>query len=695
MTIAIALQSLGIHSHFIAAARENRMRQQHLNPTQKTIAPSQTAIAQPLSGEIAQHSTHPIEQLQGAIGNRAVNQLLANQPIVQAKPMFRGLSHELVVQPKLTIGAVGDKYEREADLVAANVVSKIHAPQSPAIQREEMPEEDEELGLSPTIQRCSIQRREETLGGGEASLDVESAINSAKGSGQPLDAGLQQSLGQTMGADFSGVRVHTDPQSDQLNRSIQAKAFTTGQDVFFRQGLYQPGSRSGQELIAHELTHVVQQTGSGVAQSQKSDIQALPASENTVQRKFGFEVEVPIFLTYTAPGAPNANAREDAMAGSGGGAVFSPTSNFDLKVDHNRELQPLVSYEQKKAPGPDRFPSGPSIIEMVTQPWDEQTLTIKDVKAKVREMVYWIENARKNVEKGEFELGGGYYLGSDSPDAQALQTTFGYIQSTYGVKLSSVPKLVEETTAVNPDVEDHEPLNQAAAAAKQVMEAVRQADTDWDTAVSDKDSKSLEGYILLLANYLIAGGREGPLVGLGKNAIGQYFYKTDMGKLSNALPQSVIDRLEDRSNNSIDRLYLELLNATGRNADEKILKGAGPKCGDWIWDVLWGKKDTLLSALKNPYSAELGPDPLGPASDLESGVVLENREIQYLDPNYKDKKKKGKKELNKFNSNKRLVNDQLAFQKMLAKMTDPKKFPTNKWEDMMLTVYAMVKDLNS
>jgi hypothetical protein len=67
-------------------------------------------------------------------------------------------------------------------------------------------------------------------------------------------------------ADFSGVKVHTDAQSDQLNRSIQAKAFTTGQDVFFRAGAYQPGSRAGQELIAHELTHVVQQT-QGLARS--------------------------------------------------------------------------------------------------------------------------------------------------------------------------------------------------------------------------------------------------------------------------------------------------------------------------------------------------------------------------------------------------------------------------------------------
>jgi hypothetical protein len=128
-----------------------------------------------------------------------------------------------------------------------------------SIQREAM-EEEEELQMKPLVQR------RENLGGGEASTDLESSIQSARGSGQSLDANLQRSMGQAMGADFSGVKVHTDSQSDQLNKSIQAKAFTTGQDVFFRQGAYEPSSRGGQELIAHELTHVVQQ-GNGINRS--------------------------------------------------------------------------------------------------------------------------------------------------------------------------------------------------------------------------------------------------------------------------------------------------------------------------------------------------------------------------------------------------------------------------------------------
>jgi hypothetical protein len=68
--------------------------------------------------------------------------------------------------------------------------------------------------------------------------------------------------GNVMGQDFSDVRVHTDSKADELSQNLSAKAFTTGNDIFFKDGTYNPGSSSGQQLIAHELTHVVQQGAS-------------------------------------------------------------------------------------------------------------------------------------------------------------------------------------------------------------------------------------------------------------------------------------------------------------------------------------------------------------------------------------------------------------------------------------------------
>ncbi|MDJ0632277.1 MAG: DUF4157 domain-containing protein [Xenococcaceae cyanobacterium MO_188.B29] len=91
--------------------------------------------------------------------------------------------------------------------------------------------------------------------------DFETFLNRARGGGSPLDNAFRAKVEPAMGEDFGGVKVHTNAEADRLSQSIQAKAFTTGQDIFFRQGEYNPGSQQGKELLAHESTHVVQQEG--------------------------------------------------------------------------------------------------------------------------------------------------------------------------------------------------------------------------------------------------------------------------------------------------------------------------------------------------------------------------------------------------------------------------------------------------
>lgn len=95
----------------------------------------------------------------------------------------------------------------------------------------------------------------------EVAPDVEREIQTQRGGGQQLDAGVRRQMEGSFGADFSGVRVHTGEKADSLNRSLSARAFTTGKDIFFRQDAYSPGTSVGRELLAHELTHVVQQNG--------------------------------------------------------------------------------------------------------------------------------------------------------------------------------------------------------------------------------------------------------------------------------------------------------------------------------------------------------------------------------------------------------------------------------------------------
>ncbi|MBC6420239.1 MAG: DUF4157 domain-containing protein [Hormoscilla sp. SP5CHS1] len=216
------------------------------------------------------------------------------------KQNLEGL-HGMPVQAKLAIGQPDDKYEREADRVASQVVEQIDAQakdqsvQGQTVQRKL--EDKEEIqsnpeltaikdreGLGEKLQRKLTIQGKDGSASGEASSELTSAINSARGGGQPLDAGLQQSMGRAMGADFSGVRVHTDARSDQLNKSLQAKAFTRGQDVFFRQGEYQPGTRGGKETIAHELTHVVQQSGTDVSRESQQHQQSSHSPNKETQQ---------------------------------------------------------------------------------------------------------------------------------------------------------------------------------------------------------------------------------------------------------------------------------------------------------------------------------------------------------------------------------------------------------------------------
>jgi Domain of unknown function (DUF4157) len=123
-----------------------------------------------------------------------------------------------------------------------------------------------QLGLERTHGNRFVQRllSEDAPGGSYASADVGEAIDRTRGGGDALQADLQKDMESVFGTDFSHVRVHTDTTADTLSRSLNALAFTTGSDVYFRQGAYDPVGTAGRRRLAHELTHVVQQAGSPV-----------------------------------------------------------------------------------------------------------------------------------------------------------------------------------------------------------------------------------------------------------------------------------------------------------------------------------------------------------------------------------------------------------------------------------------------
>jgi hypothetical protein len=177
------------------------------------------------------------------------------------------------LQAKLRVSDPKDVHEQEADRLADDVM---RMPDE-TIQRQPLEEEEEMLQAKPVDQQtdCSeLQRQveeeeEEALlqarrdGGDTANVTpkLEQAILSRRGSGRPLSDKSRTFFEPRMGADLGNVKIHSDSQAADLARAIHARAFTVGSDIYFGAGRFSPESIEGKKLLAHELTHTIQQSG--------------------------------------------------------------------------------------------------------------------------------------------------------------------------------------------------------------------------------------------------------------------------------------------------------------------------------------------------------------------------------------------------------------------------------------------------
>ena len=134
------------------------------------------------------------------------------------------------------------------------------AAETALVQRGE--EEEEEAA-----ETALVQRRDD--GGFEASDDIETRLNARQGGGRPLSKEVRAFMEPRFAADFGGVRIHTGDEATGISRSLGAQAFTHGKDVYFGDGKYDPNTDTGKQLLAHELTHVVQQNGAAVKREEE------------------------------------------------------------------------------------------------------------------------------------------------------------------------------------------------------------------------------------------------------------------------------------------------------------------------------------------------------------------------------------------------------------------------------------------
>lgn len=214
----------------------------------------------------------PDRTLQRRVGNRAIQRAVRRER----------------TEGSLAIGAPDDRYEREADRIAASVMRRPTQEAGPVSTRSAPLDRLQRLcprcrrrlavGAPLNCPECEGELRRMPSSSGMPVVDrhTERRIRSARGGGRPLAQSARAFFERRFGTDFGDVRVHTGARAAEASRSVNADAFTLGRDVFFGRGEYRPDARAGRRLLAHELAHVVQQ---------RSDARGSGGSSHRIQRR--------------------------------------------------------------------------------------------------------------------------------------------------------------------------------------------------------------------------------------------------------------------------------------------------------------------------------------------------------------------------------------------------------------------------
>ena len=262
------------------------------------------------------------------------------------------------IQTRLTVNEPGDVYEQEADRISGEVLA---SPAHPAVS-----------GAPPHIQRFSGQSN--------GQMDaVPTSVNQALASpGRPLEPELRQDMEQRFGHDFSRVRVHTDGKAADSADAVSARAYTVGHDIVFAAGQYDSGANEGRKLIAHELTHTIQQSVSASAAPRNGmalQRQGVPGSKPDKAGESGGESLFTIFIADEKKRTDKAFARRQAEEDAARIRKSGTLSNDDRQLvnaklrffegdawqTYSRAIRPAlveVTREEIQMPGEDTAAGG-------------------------------------------------------------------------------------------------------------------------------------------------------------------------------------------------------------------------------------------------------------------------------------------------------------------------------------------------
>lgn len=307
-----------------------------------------------------QHVRDTVLQLQRHYGNRYVQRALAQLHVP--------------LQAKLAVGSVDDPAEREADRIA-DLFSRAMGMSPPP-----------QLHTATNVVNRNAHNADYGAEGGELTTDLDAAITGARSRGHPLKPTVRGTMEHFFGQDLGQVRVHADGVADRISRAINAVAFTSGRDIFFRRGAYRPDHSAGKHLLAHELTHVVQQSGKHVQRRCETETAATA----------NFDQQVPSGDAVTARAKAPAVTIQRAIEKEG---WVKPTK-FNSSKEKNIKYY-AKSYGNKKY---NLFASS-SLEQKVSGPWPEDTVRWENIKEQEQQQMLKETSANPPIEdKQEKEL---------------------------------------------------------------------------------------------------------------------------------------------------------------------------------------------------------------------------------------------------------------------------------------------------
>jgi hypothetical protein len=357
----------------------------------------------------------------------------------------------LTLQPKLAVGAPGDAYEQEAERVAERL-SRMPEPTHPACACGGGCTGCQSKQLKQDIQHVQTQHVGAT---GSEQVEAPPSVHDVIASpGQPLDLATRSFFEPRFGRDFSRVRVHADADADQSARQVSANAYTVGHDIVFGAGRFAPHTAQGRHLLAHELTHVVQQSAA-----------------HRLQRDLGFEFQV----------------KKNTITTNKGRTFARKAGKFFHKVPpgdkHGLELQTDTR----------------SVMEFETHHFQKWS----DLEAQIKSAVDVVQEIGKNPKAFPFNQETRFHREKLLEKGEKLEvdvkdSTFrADIQSTEAIALTQYQSLLKEherTHFVDPVLKDAQDIINAASAASKSVKAGANLD-------------NLRAFLQIIMNYVRRGQR--------------------------------------------------------------------------------------------------------------------------------------------------------------------------------------------